>query len=308
MTLSEIRNEIWEAIGHDTRYNPSTDTSYNSGPYLTFVVNEAQRQIATWKDPQTERVLRFKELMSEMFFKSVTLTGTIASATTTTVTLDTAVNANADEYNGWVIETGSDLRAITDFSAARVATVHDSYSTAPSGTYTLYKRFFYLLPSSHAWAAEHIVLPDPSDRYRSEGNFLEPLKIEDLASQRTLDLGSRIESFPEFTNETGDPLSWITYGNKIVMDTNVSTAKWFRMEYYRKPTDMSADTDEPEIPGPFHYAMVLWGTWWGYRRKRENAAAYSVKRDLMDYMKTTVGGFDVNFERSNSQLVLKEMD
>ena len=36
------------------------------------------------------------------------------------------------------------------------------------------------------------------------------------------------------------------------------------MEYYRTPTNMTLDADEPEIEEMFHYAIVLWGIYHGY--------------------------------------------
>jgi hypothetical protein len=73
--------------------------------------------------------------------------------------------------------------------------------------------------------------------------------------------------------------------------------KWYRLEYYRTPTDMEDDDDEPDIPEAYHMAIVMWGIWWGYNRKMESSRAYSMKRNFEDAMRSLKTQFDVMNER-----------
>lgn len=306
MTLAEIRTEIWNDIGRPSNLDPSTDTSYSSGPYLTFVANEGQRRIAMWKAPNG-RQLRFHQLLSEVMFQSQVITGSLTTATTTGLTFDSSMERNADQYEGWVAEITSGTqngqrRIITAYAVDGSSTVHEAYTTAPAAadTYRCYKRFWYLLPSTHLWIADHITLPGEQDRYRAEGNYLQPLKIVDMAEQRVLERAAHTESYDATLTEYGDSSEWYRFGNKIYLDKNQRDEKWFRMEYYRLPTELSADADEPEIPEEFHFGIVLFGRWWGYQRQQELRSAWAAKQDFNEFMGTTKTELDVESERETA--------
>jgi hypothetical protein len=304
MLLEEIRNEIWQNLGKPTDLDPSSDTSYNGGPYLTFVANMAQRRVASYKT-QREHIMRFNTLKGDMYFKNTIIEGTLESdGTTSTVILPSGdVGAGDDRYNGWVLKINGTYRLIVDYvTSTRTGTLHEDLSTAPAtgDTYSLYKKFSYLLPSGHAWVSEHIQLPATTDRYLNDGNFLEILKIEDLDQNRKLVKAKRGRSFVTLQTSTGDPQKWYRYGNKLIFDFAPEEEKWFRMEYYRLPIDMIVDSDEPELPEEFHYALVLWGTEWGYRREGESNEKYSTKLDFKEFMEQTLQELDIADEREFS--------
>ncbi len=301
MTLEEIRLEIWNNLGKLTDLDPATDVSYNGGPYLTYVANMAQRRIASYKT-SGGRIMRFNTLKGEMFFENTIIEGTLdADGTTSTVIFPNAdVGTGDDRYNGWVLKINGTYRILVDYvTTTRTGTLHEVLSTAPAigDTYALYKKFSYLLPSTHAWVSEHIQLPATSDRFLNEGNFLEILKIEDLEQERKLTKAKRGRSFVTLQTSTGDPQKWYRYGNKLIFDYAPEEQKWFRMEYYRLPLDMSSDSDEPELPEEFHYGLVLWGTEWGYRREGESNEKYSTKLDFKEFMEQTILELDISDER-----------
>ncbi len=301
MTLSEIRLEIWNNLGKLTDLDPATDVSYNGGPYLTYVANMAQRRIASYKTSRG-RIMRFNTLKGEMFFENTIIEGTLdADGTTSTIIFPNAdVRTGDDRYNGWVLKINGTYRILVDYvTSTRTGTLHEVLSVAPAigDTYALYKKFSYLLPSTHAWVSEHIQLPATSDRFLNEGNFLEILKIEDLEQERKLTKAKRGRSFVTLQTSTGDPQKWYRYGNKVIFDYAPEEQKWFRMEYYRLPLDMSSDSDEPELPEEFHYGLVLWGTEWGYRREGESNEKYSTKLDFKEFMEQTILELDISDER-----------
>ena len=311
MTLDQLRDDAWNAGGKPSDLDPDTDTQDGGSPILTRIANEAQRQVALWKDPSTGRHMRFRRLISELYFKSVLTSETLDDAATdasNVVLPSTDVGTQDDRYNGWGLEIGSETKLITDYvGSTRTATVHEAFATTPAvgNAYKLYKRFWLLVPSTHAWVADHISLPATSDRYRAEGNLYEVLKIEDLVDTRVLDKAERTEAFTNFVVAVGDPREWFRLGNRLYVDTNVDEAKWFRMEYYRLPTDMSAATDEPEIPETFHYGINLWMIWWIHRRRMESDEAYATKRDFVDYMVTHRTEAEVADERASASMSLR---
>lgn len=302
MDLDTIANEIWKNLGEIPDLNPATDVSDGGNPMLHHVANLAQRRIASYKTLRG-RILRLNNLVGEMYFKSSIIEGTLdaAGSTTTVVFPSGDVGAGDDRYNGWIVKVGTSYKIIMDYdTATRTATVHEAFSTAPASgdTYGLYKKFSILLESDHAWAGEHLILPTVTDRWRSEGNLLEVLKIEDLEDGRSLSKATRGEGFVGIQTSTGDPTRWYRFGNKLYFDYAPEEEKWFKLEYYRLPTEMALGTDSPEIPEQFHYGIILWGTEWGYRREGESNEKYSTKKDFQEFMEQTISGMDVEDERS----------
>jgi hypothetical protein len=84
------------------------------------------------------------------------------------------------------------------------------------------------------------------------------------------------------------------------MNYNIDEDKWFEMEYYRMPGDMSADDDSPELPETFHWAIILWAIWTGHRVRREPANAFSTKKDFEDFMKGRVTDMEIGGDRSSN--------
>lgn len=304
MDLTLLRNEIWRHTGEQSDINPTTDTQYNSGPLLTWVVNEAQRQIATWKNPKNDRIYRIKSLIGECYFKTYYKTGTLdASCLSTTVQFPTAdVGAQNDRYNGWIVKINGESRLIVDYDGATTtATVHTAWTTAPTigDTYELYKRFSLLLPSTHAWVGDHISLPAESDRSVADGNLIEPLKIIDLEAQTEVDKATNSDYFETEMFSAGDDADrWFRKGNRIYFKNPINEEKWFKMEYYRLPTELSAAADEPEIPSFLHYGIVLWGIIWGFSRQQESSSKWSAQQDFNNFMETRISEHDIEFERA----------
>lgn len=293
-TLSLLRSEIWQHLGEPSDLDPDTDTQYEGGPLLDLVANEAQVEIASWRDPVTQRRARMPNLDSELYFQSVLVSGTLEddAPADNQITLPAGdVGDQADRYNGWVIEdtTTNEKRLVVDY-AGYTATVHEDWDTNPSSgdSYKLYKRFSLLTDSDDTWQSDHIVVPSPSNRYRQTGNLIGVLEVEDVEEKKVLSRAPREASYLSKLTDSGDPGEFMKKGNRLIFDYNIDEEKWFKMVYSRMPTAMSNDDDYPEIPEQFHYGIVLWGVWWGRRRDGESARAYSAKRDLTDFMRQRI--------------------
>jgi len=310
VTLSELRLRIWDALGKPTDLDPSTDTQDGESPLLNYYVNEGQRQIALWKDPVTMRRVHIQSLVSSLNYSSTTLTDTVSGVGMSNfpyyVDLTTLTQAD-DRYNDWYLVINGEIRKVVDYDGTnRRCYVHDTFDTTPAvaDTAYLYKDFDYLLPSTHAWIDEHIQLPGTTDAYRATGNLLEVISLIDMTNERTLDRGLKGSNYVLNHNTYGDPSEWIRFGNKLIYDRPIDGDIWFKLEYYRLPTDMSNATDEPELPAPYHYAIVLWGIWHGLMRTGEASAVQLAWNNLTNYMRSTYGQKEVEDMRMNAQGVL----
>jgi len=195
---------------------------------------------------------------------------------------------------------------IVDYSSL-TATVHSEWSTTPSSgdSYSLYKRFSYLLPSGHSWVTEHIARPSNLGNEVGGGGLVTLLNIVDIEDSRKLDRGGRVEDFEGLVLNTSTPTKWILKGNKLIFNYTSDEEKWYKADYYRMPHDMSAASDVPELPEMFHYGIVLWGAGFVFARSLENASKYSTERDFETFMRTTVNDYDIALDRTNSYGVLR---
>ena len=297
-----IMKEIWSRGGEPSDIDPSSDVSYSGSPLLSWVANEGQSAVASYKDPRTKRIFRLKTLISEMYFQSVLIEGTLTGdGTASTVVFPAAdVGANDDQYNGWVVEVNSDIKLIPDYAGATyTAKVHSDWGTTPltDDTYKLYKRFYTLMESTEDWVDDNILLPSTSTKARAEGNLIEVLKITDLENATLIKRAGRTKDFTNSLVSSGDPRNWIRKGNNVVFDSNIDEENWYKLEYYRMPKDMSSSTEVPEIPEYLHEGIILWGVEWVFARRGESSLKWSAKGDFRDFMSKTISTYEIEFER-----------
>ena len=327
MEKSEIYNQIWMGLQEPTDLDPDEDTQYSdvndtTGPLLLWVVNQAQRKVASWKDPVTGRRTKIRSLMNSLYYGSTYFEDSLTFSSgdndtyppTITVTSDDLSSSHDDRYNGWILEDAHGERAIVvDYVAStKTLSYHTAFGTAPTtdDTLSLYKNFDYLLPSDHNWVSDHISLPDTDDYSLAGGNLLEVLNVVDMESRNILKPATRDSLDVDVNLATGDPQTWRRFGNKIIYDVGVDSGRQFKMEYYRMPRNLThTDADvELEIPEVYHWAVVLWGIWWGHKRAGESARAYSAKKDFQDEMREIVGQYHIANERveAKAEVVYKE--
>lgn len=292
MTLSEIRTSVWEELGEPPNCDPSTASGLAR---LNGWINRGYKKILFWKFGDGTQV-RFPATEGEKYFQTKIITGTIASATTTTVTLDSAANANDDEYVGWVLEASSHISVVVAYDgSSKTATLGETLSAAPSGTYTLYKRFMRFAKSTDAGASENIILSSVTE-------IKEVQKIVCLEDEREVVPGGRTETFVGGLKTPGAPSSYIRRGAQIIFDCPALEQLWYHLEYVRIPPDLSANSDEPELPETFHEAVMMWALWRGYKWTQETDMAYATKRDLMDFMMTTRSPNETAGDREDAQM------
>lgn len=304
MTIEDLLVEVFEALGEpgDLEIYDTGTTTVNialaGSVRILKWINRAYKRIVNWKFPNGTQA-RFPLENSELYFKTVVKSGTAASATSTTVTLDTGVEAEADRYNGWLIHitggTGAgQKRLIVDFSAARVADVSHAWATNPDATslYSLYKRRYFYRESTATDVSENIPL-SPITQVATALKLSCPEDAEDI------ERGGRTETFMTDVLENGDPDGWIELGDSILFDINIDSERWYRLEYSKIPGDLTALTERPRVPESFHEPLALYAQWIGLRRSQEWGGAYSTKRDIEDLMSTLKTSLEMAFERDD---------
>jgi len=297
LNLSQMRFQVYEMLGSREDLGPNGTPS--SGGVIDQYLNLAQTRLAKWRFPDGH-LLRFPALYDVVFFKSLVKTGTVGAITSTSVALDTAVSSTpSGRYKDWVVEITSNtgvgqIRAIVSFNTSRVATVHKAWDTNPvssSSTYSIYKRFYRVVHTWNGLAADNIGLNTVADI----------LKIEDLGDEREIKHDERTVAVVSFITDKGAPSKWTHQGDKIVFNTNVDDARWFRMEIYKNPTNLVAGTDKPtELGEGWDHVMVLYARWFGEARGQEPSLAYSAKKDFEDVLVTMRQDKEMGFERINS--------
>jgi len=307
MTLSFMRQEIFEQIGEPDDIDPDTDVQYDGAPLLDFAVNEGLRQVSTWKNPSTDRTIRLPEFIGEMTFQSYYETGTLTNVgTTSTVVLPTGASTVNDAYNGWIVTVGSETRFIVDYvGASLTATVTPVFGTAPAvdDTFKLAKNFNLLLASTDDLAGFHITLP-ASGAYH-KGNMLIPLKVIDIANTKDLTKAKDTEAYSGIITQTGTPSEWLWLRNSLIFNFVPNERLWYKMEYYRLPKVLTTGTDEPDIPEFLQYGVILWGRWWGYSRQQAAPEAYSAKRDFQDFMAQRLDLYSMEYLREDDYGTLR---
>jgi len=306
MTVAEIMDQVWTTLGEPTNLDPDTDVSYGGSPMLLYAVNEAARQIATWKDPSTGKPMHIRDLYSSTNFQVVPLTDTIATvnntATAPYVTLTTNPTSN-NLIDGWVLEMTSgdadgEMKLITSSAGpAGICYIHAAFDTAPTAadTVSIYPNYIPLDANFPGTSLD----PTSGTHGYDIGLIYEPLSVVDLEALTELTYIGNKEKFVATLLSPGTPTEWTKYGNKIVFNYPLSAARYYKIEYYRYPAAATLTTQSPDIPEAFHWAICLWCMWWGYKRTMEAALAYSTKQDFVEEMRTLLTQYDISSDRFN---------
>lgn len=310
MTTGELMRQVYRQLGKPSYLNPfaddgeSLDMGSEGAVDLLALVNRGYKRILNWRFPNG-RIVRFRTTERDLFFNGTALTGTATAGAAQTITFDATAAATADRYNGWVIEitdgTGAgQKRLITDYSATRVATVHEAWDTEPDATseYSVTKNFYDFLSGEHPWVADNIEISPTSE-------ILAVLQVIDLASGSRLVRADRTESFTGVQDSIGsNPSIFADLGGGLIFDTPVPEGRAYRIRYFGMPPALSEAADVPQMPEVFHEAVLLWCVWWGMREMQDFPAAYSTKRDLQDTMDAALQQFDRGNERDDISLYM----
>ena len=304
MTVQDMLIEVHSQLGMPTDldiYQSDGETvDIGSVGAVTILrwLNRGYKRILMWRFPNG-RIIRFRTTERKKYFSSAFIEGSVAAATSTTVTLDASVSGVADRYVGWVVSIGGEERKIMSNTAGRVCTLNKAWSTTPTvgDDYDLYKNFSLFVDSAAANSSEHIAL-DPTDQ------ILSVLRVTDMVSGSVLQRADRTANFEGASISSGIPSVFQDREDGVFFEAAINEARYYELRYNGFPAALTALTDEPSIPAQFHEGILLWTVWWGLRRYQEFNGAYSTKRDLEDFMNTALQQFDLANERDEISLYL----
>lgn len=303
MTVQDMCIDIWEQLGEPTDLQPGTldaagdltfDISSDGAVKLLGWINRAITAICTWEDPKTNERIRFPSLDETYYFQGYELTGTGAGGSSSTIVLAATASSTDDYYNGMVVEitsgTGSGQeRFIVDYDGAtQTATVNRNFDTTPDATsvYAINKDFYLFRESGDSDASENIVV-------RSKYKTIAPLAVRDLETRTELSYKERTDSFIGQRDVNGIPTIWYWEGNGIRFNVAPEDTRWYEVDVRIVPADLSAASDETELPDNFDEAIILWCVIRGIRPERDAGYAYSLKRDFFDLMRSLQDGHDM---------------
>lgn len=92
-----------------------------------------------------------------------------------------------------------------------------------------------------------------------------------------------------FLTNTGTPLGFYINGNQVYLYPVPDSAKELKIVYYKKPAELSADDDVPEIPEEFHEALA-------------NYAAYQIMRSDRGALSETINAADFHEHEYNEAI------
>lgn len=282
MTTGEILTQSWKLLGEPSDLNPNTT---QGRIYLLQGVNEAVRAVASYKDKVTGQFFKYNQFRDELYLSYSVYSETVQAGSTVNTVIIGSLPSGETDLSGSTLEVGSESRVIISNTGVSCQ-VEEPFTSDPTGEdYTLHLRW--------------VNIPDTVD-------FIELLKVEDIDNQTQLNPGAKDNTYLTNLGQTGNPTEWYRIGRRLYFNTCPDEDFNLRVWYYRMPQSVSANASVPELPSNFHFAIVLWTTYWGYMWMQEPTEAYAAQRRFQDFMRTTKNQMDVkDMLRQNYNLSVK---
>lgn len=275
MTVNEMILEVWQLIGEPTDLDPTDgtadplpaniDTATNGYTRILTALNQAQISVAMWRQP-SGRQFRWRGGIGSSIL-TVTPTTTTVENTAVAVgdfTVDTALTGSDDDWNGYLIKVGTEIRRVVDSTAAGVLTVGKAFDVA------------HAVGTTVTYIAQPASLPT---------DLLEIRTIYDFENDCHIGWNERVSS-PIFEYAEGEPSMFWRNSRNLYWDAGYFDAtRRYGLEYYRLPVAMS-DSQACELPEQFHWAIVLWAAGWGYWRQQDPNERKNLRDEFADFMRT----------------------
>lgn len=294
MTVEDIVEEIYELTGEQSDLDPydsngDFDITTTGAQKILRRANTGLLRVTNWKDKSRGVHFRYRTALSTVYYQySLSENETTGALSAGVIALDPSDSGDENALRGALLEIGDEKFLISSSTGSQV-TIAGSFTTTPSAgtSYKLYRRWIDIEPVS--------------DR------FMEVLKVVELDYLNELERGTRGDAFQENWETPGDPSEWYRMGNRIYFNCPLDSSRWFALEVYGYPTELTSASQEPDIPEAFHWGIVTWAVQWGFAHLHDNQSKYSWKRDFDDFMRSTVGEWEVQDARSEANTVNVEM-
>jgi len=297
MMLANMAQDIYEALGEDSRFNfrltvgdPTSAVSTTSKGWQRIMraFDRAQVALANWKVPGTN--VRFRWPGGTTHFTTgteTTVTG-ICQTSSTTTTINLALSTyTVNQFAGWIVKVDTEYRtvAISDEDSLTLASALGTSPTADATTYTLYAPYIEV-DSSY------------------EGETV--LQVYDVSNGVDLEMVRPEHVNPQPSPTTGNATAFYQVGNRIYLEP-VPESGYFRVEINNPPSiaATAAATDEPSLPEQFHYGMILWALAWGFGIMINGELRQMYRTELREYMLSIQFPEDGQMRRQDDHLILK---
>lgn len=295
MTVEQILTEIYERSGEQSDLSPynsngNFDITRSGARKLLRAANTGLIRVATWKNRGGGIRFRYRSSLQTKYISYTVSEDEISGALSADV-IALSGSDSSSETNGLadaLLEIAGEKRIVIASSGSQVTVDSEFSSTPASGTeYTLYKR----------WVA----IDPVGDRY------IDTLKVVDLSTLSELKPATRGDAFNRNWLTPSDPSEWYREGNKLRFDVPVSSDRYFAVEVYALPRELTSADQEPDLPHQFHEAIVLSAIEWGFARMHDFQGKYSFKQDFNEMMQSLVNEWELSDARDNANTIELEM-
>jgi hypothetical protein len=294
VTTQDIIEEVYELTGEQSDLDPydsagNFDINSTGAQKILRRANTGLLRVANWKDKSSGVRYRYRASVETIYAEyELSSSQTTGALSTSVIALDSSDSGDTNALRGGLLEIGDEKFLIASSVGAQVTIAGDFATQPASGTeYTLYRRWLDIDPVG--------------DRY------MEVLKVVDLSNLSELDPATRGDSFERGWETPGDPAEWYRIGDRVYFDCPVDSSRWFALEVYAYPTELSSASQEPNIPESFHWGIVLWTVQWGFSHLHDTENKYSLRQDFDNFMRTTVGEWEVQNARREADTISLEM-
>jgi hypothetical protein len=289
MTAQEAIIEVYEAIGE-----PSDLPIYDAGGAFSIVaegsirilaaLNRAQDYVSTYR-VRGVKPKYFRCMEGAATFEPVTVSGTLGAQTSPykTILLPAAFDASATgRFDGWTYDDGVEVRRVlrhVNVGGVSSIVLDKALPATPEARVVTLRQTKFRLGSG-------------VDEVAVGRNVLDVIRLFDLETNGELERVEDSVSISTLVAGVGTPGSYIKQRQGFTFDIAADDARSFEVHFYAYPAEVVAAADEFALPEAFHTPIVLWASWWGFRRYMETTQAYATKRDFQDMMATLVDEVD----------------
>lgn len=103
-------------------------------------------------------------------------------------------------------------------------------------------------------------------------NYARCVDLSNTDDQRVLEQMD-LRDYDDAVIASGSPVFWVVVGSNVTLYPTPDNAYNLRLRYWKLPTDLSGDTDTPEIPSQYHHLLIRYALIRCYQRENDYQAA-----------------------------------
>jgi hypothetical protein len=288
MTTQEMIDEVRASLGNRTDITNERYVQWLNWALFDVCGQHRKRSANSRVFKCLERVATFPAIISS---------GTVTSATSSTMISSTFSEVDSNYYNNFIVEisdfdedgAGTDTpdglldqkRVIVSYTPSTGSvTIAPDWDTTPTGTYTsfnLYQRMYGLnstiisnLADTGVWGIQ---------------------RLEDVENGTVLEMQAWTDIAKGDFTQLGTPTAFGHRGDYILFNITPDEERWFRLWYYTYPTQLTSSnlSGESNLPEYWHEIIVLGAVYRGFQKLMEPDRA---SQALVDYTNSLTNRID----------------